>query len=129
MTLYSECVIIVHEVIQMKNRLSELRTKKGYSMRQAAKLMGLPYTTYVNYEKGDRDPNSEMLVFLADFYGVTVDYLIGKEEAPAEGDELEQLLDSLRSRPEMRMLFNLANNATKEDVLRAVKIIEALKEG
>jgi transcriptional regulator with XRE-family HTH domain len=110
----------------MKNRLSELRTKKGYSMRQAAKLMGLPYTTYVNYEKGDRDPNSEMLVFLADFYGVTVDYLIGKDEAPAEGDELEQLLETLKNRPDMRLLFNLASNATVDDVMRAVRIIEAL---
>ena len=112
----------------MKNRLSELRTKKGYSMRQAAKMLGLPYTTYVNYEKGDRDPNSEMLIFLADFYGVTVDYLIGKEKTPVEGDELDELLEQLKNRPECRMLFNLASTATPEDVMRAVKIIEALKE-
>lgn len=97
-------------------------------MRQAAKLLGLPYTTYVNYEKGDREPNSEMLVYLADFYGVTVDYLIGKEKTPGEDDELDQLLEQLKNRKEMRMLFRLAANATTEDVLQAVKIIEALRK-
>lgn len=111
----------------MKNRLSELRTKKGYSMRQAAKMLGLPYTTYVNYEKGDRDPNSEMLIFLADFYGVTVDYLIGKEKTPVEGDELDELLEQLRNRPECRMLFKLAADATADDVRQAVRIIEAIR--
>jgi repressor LexA len=37
----------------------------------------MPYTTYVSYEKGDREPNSEILIKLADFYNTTVDYILG----------------------------------------------------
>ncbi len=66
------------------NRLSELRAEKGITMRDAARLLGMPYTTYVNYEKGTREPNSETLIALANFYQTSVDYLIGKSEARAE---------------------------------------------
>ena len=41
------------------NRISELRAEKGISMKEAARLLNMPYTTYVNYEKGTREPNSE----------------------------------------------------------------------
>lgn len=66
------------------NRLSELRAEKGITMRDAARLLGMPYTTYVNYEKGTREPNSETLIALANFYQTSVDYLIGKSDTRAE---------------------------------------------
>jgi transcriptional regulator with XRE-family HTH domain len=87
--------------------LKELRESKGLNMREAARLIGMPYTTYVNYEKGAREPNSEMLVQLADFFETSIDYMLCKTDlnqyAPAQsvtpahvrglpvlsGDELE----------------------------------------
>lgn len=42
--------------------------------------------------------------------------------------EVEDLLETLHKRPEMRTLFSVTKNATKEDIEKAVKIIEALKE-
>lgn len=60
----------------MMNRIKELRLEKGINMAQVAKELDIPYTTYVNYEKGDREPNSEMLVLLANYFNVSVDYLI-----------------------------------------------------
>lgn len=61
-------------------KISEARKKKGVSMRQAAKDMGFPYTTYVNYEKGVSEPNSEALVRIAMYYQVSADYLVGVNE-------------------------------------------------
>lgn len=61
------------------NRMKELREQKNISMKEAAACVGLPYTTYVGYEKGDREPNSEMLIKIASFYSVSVDYLIGRD--------------------------------------------------
>ncbi len=60
------------------NRIKELRERKNISMRQAAEELKIPYTTYVGYEKGAREPNSEMLIRLAEYYNVSVDYLIGR---------------------------------------------------
>lgn len=62
------------------NRIKELRLEKGINMAQVAKELNIPYTTYVNYEKGDREPNSEMLVLLANYFNVSVDYLIGRSD-------------------------------------------------
>jgi deoxyinosine 3'endonuclease (endonuclease V) len=76
--------------------------------------------------------------------GVATDYLPSNEqkEKPAQNvqvrdendnivvldDETRDLIDSLRSKPEMKMLFSVSKNATKEDIIKAVKIIEALKD-
>ena len=68
------------------NRLSQLRQEKGLNMREAARRLNMPYTTYVNYEKGTREPNSETLIALAEFYGVSIDYLLCKSSAPSGGD-------------------------------------------
>ena len=57
-------------------RIEELRNEKNLTMRAAAKGIGIPYTTYVGYEKGDREPNSEMLIKIASYFSVSVDYLI-----------------------------------------------------
>ena len=75
-------------------------------------------------------PRRSSLKKLADYFGVTVAYLLGEEEkAPLiNGDaELTDYLEELRTRPEMRMLFSAAQGATKEDIERAVKIIAALR--
>ncbi|XOQ44903.1 MAG: hypothetical protein ACFWTN_10730 [Clostridium sp.] len=76
--------------------------------------------------------------------GVATDYLPSNEqkEKPAQNvqvrdendnivvldDETRDLINSLRSKPEMKMLFSVSKNATKEDIIKAVKIIEALKD-
>ena len=69
---------------------------------------------------------------IADYFGVSVDRVLGVEtkEKPAaqKDDELDAYLERLRTRPECRMLFKLADNATKEDVEKAVAIIEALRK-
>lgn len=62
------------------NRLKELRITNKLNMRELAKKLNLPYTTYVNYEKQQREPSLETLIKIATFYGVTVDYLIGKSD-------------------------------------------------
>lgn len=59
-------------------RLKELREKAGKSMRITAEDLGIPYTTYVSYEKGTREPNSEMLVKIAEYYHTTTDFLLGR---------------------------------------------------
>ena len=74
------------------NKMRELREAKGISMREAATKLAMPYTTYVNYEKGFREPNSETLIAIAQFYDVTIDYLLGndthaKKEAPTSEGE------------------------------------------
>ena len=66
-------------------RLKELREENGWSMKEAAKFLNKPYTTYVNHEKMIREPSSEDLKSYANAYKVSIDYLIGRtdEKNPA----------------------------------------------
>lgn len=59
-------------------RIKELREARRLNMKEAAHALNLAYTTYVNYEKGFREPTSEVLILLADFYETTVDYIVGR---------------------------------------------------
>ena len=69
---------------------------------------------------------------LAKALGTTPEYLMGWEDAekePTSADqELSEMLETLRTREDMRMLFKLSKEATPEDVRQAVKIIEALRK-
>lgn len=62
------------------NRLKELREKHGMNMREAAAALGYKYMTYVNYEKGDRQLYPDQLIKIADFYEVSIDYLLGRDD-------------------------------------------------
>lgn len=62
------------------NRLEQLRNEKGFTKREMAKTLGIPYTTYVGYETGERGLNSEKIKKLSDKLGVSADYLIGRSE-------------------------------------------------
>lgn len=60
-------------------QLRELRSKRKLTQLQVAQFLGVDRTTYVKYEGGNSDPPTATLVRLADYFGVTVDYLIGHD--------------------------------------------------
>lgn len=60
--------------------LKELREERGMNMKEAAAFLGLKYTTYVSYEKGERELHSEQLLDISQKYGVTVDHLLGRDK-------------------------------------------------
>lgn len=63
--------------------LRTLRESRGWNRREAAEHLNMKYTTYVSYESGDRQPNSEQLLKMAKAYGVTVDHLLGRDKRPS----------------------------------------------
>lgn len=50
-------------------------------MKEASAALKLPYTTYVSYEKGEREPGSEALIKIANYYNTSVDYILAVENA------------------------------------------------
>ncbi len=58
--------------------LIELRKEKGLGQKELAKLWDLSIATISNYENDVHAPDLNMLCKIADFYGVTTDYLLGR---------------------------------------------------
>lgn len=60
-------------------RIRELRKQNGLSQKEVAAQLGMQLTQYRRYENGERKPAIDFLIQIADMYGVTLDYLVGRE--------------------------------------------------
>lgn len=73
----------------LKDRLKELRENRKLTKKDTAEKIGISERAYLTYEYGEREPKLDTLQKLADFYGVTTDYLLGRETKEQETiDEL-----------------------------------------
>ena len=66
----------------LAKRLLELRSERDLSRREVAASTGMTERTYQRYENAERDPSAPVLLALADYYGVTTDYLLGRTDEP-----------------------------------------------
>ena len=63
-------------------RLKKLRKKKGISQLRLATDLNTTQNTISRYETGEREPGIDELIKIADYFNVSVDYLIGRTENP-----------------------------------------------
>ncbi len=63
-------------------RIAELREKHGLTQEELAKILGIKRASLSHYEKNRRVPDYEVLNKIADYFQVTVDYLIGRTDDP-----------------------------------------------
>lgn len=62
------------------NRLKELRQRTGIRQKELAEHLNTTQATLSNWESGKHDPDSKSLLTLADYFGVSTDYLLGKSD-------------------------------------------------
>ena len=106
-------------------RIKELREQKGINMREAARLLNMPYTTYVNYEKGMREPTSEVLIQLANFYNTSVDYIVGRSALDTSSTHpVLPFPKNISPMPEMKQIPLIGSIACGEPILAEEHIEE-----
>ena len=66
----------------MKNNLKALRLKKGYTQISVQMKTGIEQALLSKFENGERVPPTETLVKLADFYIVSIDYILCRTNNP-----------------------------------------------
>ena len=101
-------------------RLKQLRTENDVSQSDIAKLLDVTRQAYSRYERGDREPDLEMLCKLADYYGVTVDYLIGHESK-----SIMDRPDSAIAENFIREFGNLFSDETFQSYVKLYKLMDA----
>ena len=116
-------------------RIDALLKERGISGSRMSSDLGMSRSFMTELRKGRaRGVNAETAARIADYLGVSTDYLLGKtdnekrEDDPLEA-ELAGYLEELRSRPEQRMLFSVTKRATKEQVEAIVQMIEEMQSG
>ena len=65
------------------SKLKKARHDTGFTQREVAKETKIPHSTIANYETGRTEPDIENLGILADFYQVSVDWLLGTKGGKA----------------------------------------------
>ena len=65
-------------------RVLALRKEKMLKQEEAADLLEVSLSSYCRYERGEREPDASTLCRFADFYGVTLDYLVGRSDERGE---------------------------------------------
>lgn len=67
-------------MIKFSERLKELRQERGLKQREMAEICGLKLRGYQCYEYATSCPDFEGLIFLADYFNVSTDYLLGRTD-------------------------------------------------
>lgn len=94
-------------------RLKALRNSKGFTQAELAEKLGIPQKTYCNYERNVNEPSASMLIKIAVYFNVDLNYLYGyspneetnKKIPPAVKDDREKYKE---------MLSRLSNSELKE---------------
>lgn len=74
----------------LKDRLVKLRNQKKKTQEQIANIIGVTRPAYTAYEKGTRTPDYEILKTLADYYDVSIDYLLARTDNPTPVDKIDE---------------------------------------
>lgn len=101
-----------------------------------ARATGIATSTLTNWKKGEYTPKTGKLQLIADYFGVSLEYLTTGKDTPKEStsgktyyfsDETAQVAEELLEDPDMRLLFDAARNARPEDLRMAADLLSRLK--
>lgn len=69
-------------MFDFSNKLKELRKSHNITQKQLAQEIGASERGIQNYELGNRIPTCEILIALANYFNVSIDYLVGRTDNP-----------------------------------------------
>ena len=106
--------------MNFSNRLKLLRKEQNITQKMLSSVLNLSANCICEWEKGRSEPNIETLTKLSDFFGVSTDYLLGREDdfgnivinspaAPVLTEEEKRLLTAFRKLVPNMKSFMLAN--------------------
>ncbi|WP_393920302.1 helix-turn-helix domain-containing protein [Bacillus altitudinis] len=107
-------------------RITTLRKKAGLTQEELAKKLNVTRSALSQYELGTREPNYDLLLKIADFFEVTVDYLLRGEE------HYKELASEINKRPDTRYAaidgHDFEDEEKDEILVNALKQIDGLEK-
>ena len=110
-----------------QQKFNALLSERGITQKEIATICGVSTSTVSTWSKGLNIPRMDKIERLANHFDLQVSYFVERDSLAQSPNELNEYLEILKTRPECRMLFSLAKDSSKEDVEKAVAIIEAIR--
>lgn len=103
------------------NRIKILREELGLKQEELAKKLNISPSSIGMYETNKREPNNEITIKLADFFGVSTDYLLGKSDIRKSDAEIKKEFDFAYHKD--------AEGLTEEEIADAIRFYKQIKYG
>ena len=121
---------------ELYSRIENLCKSKGINVTIMCKDTGVSRGSLTDLKSGRKKSlSTETITKISEYFGVSTDYLLGSNimvEAHNEpiylDDETRDIIDELRTRPEMKILFSVSKNVTKEDIEATVEILKRMQK-
>ncbi|MDV9544862.1 XRE family transcriptional regulator [Clostridioides difficile] len=108
----------------LSDRLKFLRKEKGVMQKEIANYLNITTSAYGFYEQGKRTPTPEMLSSLAEYFGTTVDYLIGRYDNKASNISSKTSCNNTLFQKRLKEL-RAEKNMTQEDVANKLNLTKS----
>lgn len=105
--------------MNFSNNLKSLRQSRGMTQEQLADFLNLSRSTIAGYEARNRQPGFEHLVIIAEFFQVTIDYLLRGYE-----DELDISIKENSLDQEVLQSYRKLTLESKQDTLKCIRLLE-----
>ena len=123
----------------MYNRFEELLKEKKVRVADVSRATGIRSGVFTDWKAGRYVPKYDKLKKIADYFGVSIEYLTQTENSPivhADGqspvyytnEETAKVAQKVFDDPNYRILFDAASDAKPEDILMAAEMLRRFKE-
>jgi transcriptional regulator with XRE-family HTH domain len=122
----------------LEYRLKKLRNEKGVTQQELGDYLGVSRSTVAGYETGKRKPEYDTLHKLANYFNVSIDYLLGNtdERSPADkikkaisdDPELLEFWEELKDREDLQLMFKQTRDLSPETIQQIISIIKTFEK-
>ena len=119
-------------------KIKELRLSKNLKTQDLAVKVGVNQSSISNYESGLRTPSLEVLIRLAEFFEVSLDYLLDHnpdqklykeiEAALVDEPQLLEAFEEMKERDDLKRLFKDSKDLSPDTVKKVIEIIKIMEE-
>lgn len=120
------------------DRIKKERIAKSITQKELSKLLDVSPSTIGMYEQNRRQPDSETLKKLANFFNVSTDYLLGRTDIKNPSDEISNAVEDdpeliefwneLKEREDLQLLFKQTKDLSPKGIKQIIRIIKAIED-
>lgn len=114
--------------MEFKDVIKQLRKEKKLKQWEIAELFNVDRTTVGKWETGNNKPNADMLVLIADYFGVSTDYLLGISNVREESPNKKEPINTDGLSDNKKALITFAKTVPEDKAAMILQVMKSIVE-